>query len=584
MISSTSVNSPHQHGADSAAALATEIRELTARLDEVRNSRRWDSSFRQLTFVLMVVIIILFFYFVYDQSNRLTALGTTLREELVSESRKAQASAVPAEAVQRFTQKLDYIEFRQTAILDEARKAIERQSFIFTAVAAFFGLFTVFFGYRQLLTDSRGSEAREKQDQEMRNLVRSFQNNITTISSLITTLEQGFAYRKQIEDQLGEIRDRAKQLEGQQAQTDTAFEADVEQVNRDALSVVPLGIERLALSFEENRRRMEGFASQLDALERTRRTEGKLNPFSYYVRGLSKVTTYQYEAAIADFDIAARKAREDLSEPKLKTYALDHREHLNESLNNLLVACSYFQGISHKNLGQYVASAKKFRDALERNRQHSDALSYLPQVLFFDNTVPFQTVEAEFQRIAEEVEARLRTTGQGEEREKLRRAGNLLLINYGDIYHRKAISPEFRSAYRRHEDPAKAVQLYWRAHDLLSNDLATFSLAQALEHVGPSDWRDTNAQDLFATTFTALKSKVAADYDKLYSVTLYYMLAICAAKLRERRADAEVFLSQARHSLKEVPTYVTCFSPISRIRLTRPQILEEMEQFEKLSK
>ena len=78
-------------------------------------------------------------------------------------------------------------------------------------------------------------------------------------------------------------------------------------------------MDRPALNFEENRRRLEAFAAKMDAAERTRNVEGRLNPFCYYVRGLSHATTYQYKLGTGDFEIAARKAKEDLVEPKIKT-------------------------------------------------------------------------------------------------------------------------------------------------------------------------------------------------------------------------------------------------------------------------
>jgi hypothetical protein len=345
--------------------------------DDMKNSSL------SLTVLILGVNVLLFFYFVHDQSNRQTAFGNSLREELLSDMHKRQASAVPTEAAQRIFNQLDYLQLRQTAVLDETRSSIQRQSFVFTTVGAFFGLFTIFFGYRQLLMDSRGNETREKHDQEMRNLVQSFQQNITTISSLINALEEGFRYRKEIKEDLEKIRERAAGLELHRAETDTAFEASLDDLNRDAVSVVPLAMDRAALNFEENRRRLEVFTAQLDTAERSRNAEGKLNPFCYYVRGLSRATTYQYKIAIGDFQIAARKAREDSVEPKLRTYALEHRGHLRELLSDMLVSCCYFQGVCHKNLSEYSDSATRFREALARNRQHHDSRAYLLQVMFF---------------------------------------------------------------------------------------------------------------------------------------------------------------------------------------------------------
>lgn len=562
--------------------IAAEVRDMQQQIQQMRSSRGTRLSFPTLTLLLLIGLAGLLVYFMFDQTNRVSALKTSIREELIAEVQKTQAANIPAESVQRFTEKLNYLELRQTAVIDETRNSIQRQSFVFTTVAAFFGLFTVFFGYRQLFVESRGSEAREQHDQEMRNLVRSFQNNITTISSLIGTLEQSFAYRQQIESQLGEIQERAKALERHQAEDDIALSGLVEALNRDALATVPLGIDRRALSLDENRRKMDVFVSRLTVAERTRNIDQKLNPFCYYVRGLNNVIIYQYESAIHDLDIVARKAREDVAEPHLANYPSDRRENLQKLLTELLVSCSYFQGVCYKNLGHYASSRMKFIEALDRNPEHWDSRNYLLQVMFFDDSVSFADLEAEFTNSIQRLEQSFRSANH-EQRDRLKRVGNTLKINQGDIYYRKPLPQKFRVGYQRYENPEKAAQCYWEAFDYLPNDLASFCLAQALEQVGPSLWRSTTPAELYASAFRSLKNRVAGDYDKLYSVTLYYMLAICASKLPEQKAASDVFLSQGRYGLKEVATQVTCFSPVSRIRLTRPQILEEIEEFERIS-
>ena len=114
----------------------------------------------------------------------------------------------------------------------------------------------------------------------------------------------------------------------------------------------------------------------------------------------------------------------------------------------------------------------------------------------------------------------------------------------------------------------------------MPSDLAAFSLAQAMEGLGPSDRRGKTPEKIYEESMISLKRRIAEDHDRLYSVMLYYMLAVCAWKVTRSSDSAEVFLAQARHSLREIPGNVTCFSPISKIRLRRSQLLEEMENFE----
>src|SRR5262249_38750506 len=158
---------------------------------------------------------------------------------------------------------------------------------------------------------------------------------------------------------------------------------------------------------------------------------------------------------------------------------------------------------------------------------------------------------AEFEKASQLLDDALRTLDP-DLRGKLKHAGSVLKINQGDIYFPKPqVLQNFRTADRRYENAEKAVQCYWAAFDYLPQHMAQFSLAQALEKVGSSLWRATTPRDLYLAALHSLKRRVAGDFNTLYSVTLYYMLAICASKLPEHKAAAEVFLAQARHGLKE---------------------------------
>jgi hypothetical protein len=61
----------------SASALA-QLHELRNELEQVRSARKPTSQFPALTFLLIVLLVGLFLYFIYDQTNRFTALGNTL--------------------------------------------------------------------------------------------------------------------------------------------------------------------------------------------------------------------------------------------------------------------------------------------------------------------------------------------------------------------------------------------------------------------------------------------------------------------------------------------------------------------------
>ena len=128
----------------SISSITAQVRDLQEQVNAYKVTRSPALSFPALNLLLILGLAGLLLYFIIDQANNLASLKNSLRQELVGEIQKTLASVIPPEITQRFTQKLDYLELRQTAILDEARNSIQRQSLVFTTVAAFFGLFTLF--------------------------------------------------------------------------------------------------------------------------------------------------------------------------------------------------------------------------------------------------------------------------------------------------------------------------------------------------------------------------------------------------------------------------------------------------------
>lgn len=524
-------------------------------------------------FIALAVVTLLASRYVSTINNRLDDLETTINVSAALTTQQVQ----PDEAIASLNSRLTSLESLQEAIVSTSKGALEQMNFVFAVVATFLGLFSFFFAYRQIMVDT----SREGQDEEMRRLVGSFQDNITTINSLITTLEQSYAYRGEIQEKLIEMDERAALLEIRSKESDAVFDDTIIRLNSEAIKLFDTQIDRAGLSREENRRKLESFADRMNRAEATRKIEHLLNPFCYYLRGLGNLAIYQYEAAIDDFEIARTKGRADLSKTKssLTGYREEDRENIDKYLGEMLVSCSHFQGVSYKNLGEYAMSKQKFQQALNRDPTHLRSKTYMLQVMFFDQNVTFETIELEYEKAIEEFKAL--ESSDTVNREMLKRAFNTLKINQGNLYLKKSIPFDHRSGYKKFENQEKALKYFWEAYDFLDNDLAMFSVAQAMEGIGQSEWRRTTDQELYRKAMRILKRRVAQDHDHLYSVMLYYMLAICIHKLRDTAERPEVFLSQARHSLKQVPTHVTCFSPVNKIRLTRTEILEEMERFER---
>lgn len=166
----------------------------------------------------------------------------------------------------------------------------------------------------------------------------------------------------------------------------------------------------------------------------------------------------------------------------------------------------------------------------------------------------------------------------------MKEAKKFLKLYQGNMYlsKEKRLLPKFRAAYEKYEDKAKALEFYGQAYDDSPSARPAFAVAQAMEGVGPSSWRrGETPEKMYERAITKLKDRVTHDHDLIYSVMLYYMLAICACNLPRRKESAEMYLSQARQCLKELPGDITYFSPMNKIRLKRAEILEEMNEFER---
>ena len=475
--------------------------------------------------------------------------------------------------------RLSSLETLQEAMASTAKGALEQMNYVFTVVAAFFGLFALFFAYRQMSADS----SREEHDIEMRSLVGSFQNNILTISSLISTLEESFAYRKRVEDQLTKINERAALLETSKEQSELALTRMLDALNAEAVEYYPERMTRATLSQKENRLRLESFARRMDQALSLKPDGHLLNPFCYFVRGLYRSTGYEYELAIRDFRTATEKGKSDLTAPEPRTYAEHHRADIGKRLPGLLASVSHFQGIAHKNIEQYQESIRCFGAAIERDDRHFSSITYLLQVMYFHIDTPFEEVEREYERWFEWFERLLKSDIESVTRSRLLRSLNVLKLNQGNMYVPKPIAAtsRLRSDHAKLEDASRALECFWEAYDYEADDLAAFGVAQAMEceGVGVTEWRRSRPDEKFEEAMTSLKRRVAEDPDPLFSVLLYYMLAVCARRL-DKEDSSRFYLAQARHSLREVPSHVTSFSPLSKVRLPRGIMLQEMEAFE----
>lgn len=553
----------------------TEYNELERRVEDriIRISSKM-MRFQFLMFTFIIIIIICGGFFAFKSIKAFDEKVNLIDEKIESNSTQSPPQTITDESLNNINSRISTLENLSEAIESNSKGALEQMNYVFVIVAGFLGLFTFFIAYRQIQSDS----SREGHDQEMRSLVSSFQNNINTISSLIITLEKSFDYRKQVKEELDEMNKRATSLEANRNEIEAAFKNLMSELNNESVKLFEAAIDRVSLSDKSNRQLLENFAEKMRTASSTRQVEELLNPFCYYVRGLSNVAVYRYELAIKDFDIAFNKGRVDLSDTNLLNYPESVKENIKGNIEKLLVSCLFFQGISYKNIDKYDEAFSKFQKTIERDPTRLQARSYMLQIMFM-NDVAFDNIEKSYEKTIEDfyiLEKENKIT-----RDELNSGLTILKIYQGDMYLNKQIPLDIRSGYKKFENQGKAFKYYLEAFEKTKNELTIFNLAQAFDGGSLFEWKGKSQEELYKEAMALLKKKVVGDLDNLYSVTLYYMLAICAKRLKDDRF--EVYLSQARHSLREVPNNVTCFSPINKIRLKRNQILEEIEIFERTS-
>jgi len=137
--------------------------------------RQERTRFPAVSLVASGILLVLFVIEFSVQQTRITQLEQDLSRRIESEVRRQRATELPTELAQRLMNELQFVKDAQTAVLATSKDVMERMYFVFATVGAFFGIFSLYFAYRQVTSDSRQEETREQHDQEMRGLVASFQ-------------------------------------------------------------------------------------------------------------------------------------------------------------------------------------------------------------------------------------------------------------------------------------------------------------------------------------------------------------------------------------------------------------------------
>jgi tetratricopeptide (TPR) repeat protein len=524
------------------------------------NSSKWQFSF----FILAGLFIFFLIYTIYND-QRVTSLQTSIAETVRDEISSVNLQNLPNEATQFITNQLNYLESRQDTVINESKDALERMNFLFVIISAFFGLFTVFFGYRQITLEGKNSEASERYDQEMRNLVRSFQDNINTISSLIITLEKSYDYRREIQTELSKLNQTALELKTHKDQEDALYKLLVKELNAEAIEIFNFEIGRKALYKPDTKNRLAAFIEKLQKLAAREMTE-MLNPFCAYLEGLAYLSAYRYEEAISKLQAAYGGAEQQLIEKNPDLFEIRYRLDLDALLNRLLFSSAFFQATSFRIIGKFKESIDAFNRAIVKDPDHIEAQVFLLETMYYDHR-PFQEIERLYDA-TEERFTRLRSGG----------VKKFLFMLRGEMYIKKGLFINSNySDYQQYENSEKAEEYTHRAYDVEATGRTAFSWAQALDGEINSSRPDRKSSQLYKEVLDRLDKRVREDDDHQYAVTLYYILFIAAAKLR--MGQSEIYLKNVHDNLSKFPQEVRFFSPLSKVMLPGADIYDESTNF-----
>jgi len=555
------------------------------KIDRVDSKSSRTSRLSWFSFSILIIILAFGFYFgnrYFVQSNeRFDRI-----EEIITNppnSNQVEPTRDNQSEPSQIESRVSSLENLLEAIVATSKSALEQMNFIFSIVAAFFGLFALFFAYRQIINE----EGKEKNNAEMIELVGSFRNNIHVVNDLIGTLKESFSYREKVEQEFESFRSEMDVVKGFKERAEKSFDEKVFSLNKEAYQLFKSRIDRGKFKSEENKGVLENFYISMNSIERMGQVEGNLSPFCFLLRALRYFNVTQYELSRKDLEESRKLGLREVVTPSITQYGEGLEDEVIKEIKRMLDDCNYHLGIIHYNLGNYSLSRERFIDAYSENSLDFRSRSYVPELMFFDTHIPFAKVTAEFSNVESELNG---LPTKDKQKFDWNAAMASLKMRHGNCYLPKMIPLSHRLRYESHEDASKAADVFWEANKnaelikerkTLSEVFIMFSLAQALELLSRTEWKDKTPGELFEEVFFDIRKIIILKTEPILLSQLNYVLAICASKTKISGESPRTYLIRARENLQHIPSNVLIFTPINKILLTREDTIMEMELFEK---
>jgi len=297
---------------------------------------------------------------------------------------------------------LQLIKERQTLLVNNAEKDVQRVFTIFSIIGAYFTVLSIVIAIRQFRSDKIKNQYEDQHMKEMQSMMNAFKDNIGMINSLIGTLKTTFEFKNEMSLSMNKINDKIKKLDEFKASEELSFKSEVDKLNRKAIEIYEQCLlhksNRDTFKNEENRIPLFSFTSNMNTLERTGTIKNQVSPISFFIRGLSKFNSMEYTDAIDDIDKARTISNEQLDKP-LGQYGTWNSEEIKKNLMILINEASYHLGIIQYNLGVIDKSIDEFNKCFELNALDYRSKVYVPELMFFDNNSDPSKVILEFNTV-----------------------------------------------------------------------------------------------------------------------------------------------------------------------------------------
>lgn len=487
----------------------------------------------------------------------------------------------------QLTEKLAYLEDRQTLLVESAQNDLERVYFIFSTVSAFFALFLVFAAVRSFVEDHRRGRLEEQHLNHLQSMMSAFGDNAAKANAFISTLTGTLEVQGDLARRMKELDDRLQALDQDRKREQLSFRSQVDALNAacvDAFRACQLHKrDRDAFKAEENRIALQALSSRMDTLCVTGDTSGLVSPVSYFVRALGRFNEMKYQDAIDDLRNAREMAKQQLTTP-LAQYGNWDNDEVQKNLRILLDETHYHLGIMYYNTGQWDNARQDFALAHERYELDFRSRIYIPELMFFDDSCDPKRTEQEFLSVSTEL-----NNVTSDRRKQMQPTWEAcfasLRLRQGNIYLKKLFVPASRSsrweALTGTEGNKKALECYWEAKRKHESHVVNFSLAQAMLYDGQSAlWEDLKPRDLFRDAFFKFRNQAILKTEPIQLALLYYCAAISCHHGEISGDSPSTYLGLARQHLQRVPGAICVFSPVSKLMLSHSDMLSEIDQIE----